>query len=122
MVSAYSNWGRVLQAEGRYEEARQYFQRALETAQHQAGSYTLSRVLSNFAPLEFDSKSYRAAEEKSKTALSLQRAMAGGQSAPDTALTMITFAEARRFQHDPASAEPILRQALDILKNKLPAR
>jgi tetratricopeptide (TPR) repeat protein len=122
VVTAYTNWGHALGAEGRYAEARPYLQRALETAKHQAGSYMLSRVLYNFALLEFDSKNYQAAEEKSNAALFLQGAMPRGQDAPDTALTMITLGEARRFRGDPASAEPILRQALDILKNRLPLR
>src|SRR5215471_2839073 len=38
IVSALSSRGRLLQAERRYSEARRYFQRALDTAQPQAGS------------------------------------------------------------------------------------
>jgi tetratricopeptide (TPR) repeat protein len=46
--------------------------------------------------------------------------MTSGESTPDTALTMMAIAEARLFQGDSAGAEPILRQALEILKGKLP--
>jgi tetratricopeptide (TPR) repeat protein/predicted Ser/Thr protein kinase len=123
VVSAYSNWGRVLQAEGRYAEARQYFQRALDMARVQAGStYNVARVLYNLALLEFDDGDYRAAEQNAMRSLSLARALYGGETAPDTAITMITLAEARLFQGDAASAEPILRQAFDIVKKKLPLR
>jgi len=123
VVSAFNGRGRLLQAEGKYSEARRYFQRALDTAQRQAGSaYTVARVLYNFAVLEFDDGDYRAAEEKAERSLSMARAMHGGETAPDTAFTMMTLAEARLLQGDPAGAETILRPALDILKNKLPAR
>jgi serine/threonine-protein kinase len=123
VVSAYSNWGRVLQAEGRYAQARQYFRRALNTAQGQAGSrYNVARVLYNLALLELDDGDYRAAEQNAMRSVSLARALYGGETAPDTAITMIALAEARFFQGDPASAEPILRHAFDILKKKLPLR
>jgi serine/threonine-protein kinase len=121
VVSAYLSWGRVLQARGRYAEARPYLRRALDTARRQTGgSYTVSRVLYALALLEFDSGGYPAAEENAKQALSITRARTGGATAPDTAMIMITLAEARLFQHDPAAAEAVLRQALDILKKKLP--
>jgi serine/threonine-protein kinase len=123
VVSAFNSRGRLLQAEGRYSEARSYFQRALDTAQLQADkTYTAARVLYNFSLLEFDAGDYRAAEEKAERSLSMARAMNGGETAPDTAVTMMTLAEARLLQGDPASAETILRRALDILKNKLPPR
>jgi serine/threonine-protein kinase len=121
VVSSLNNWARLLQAEGKDVEARAYFERALATVQRQAGStYTMARVLSDFALLEFDIGNYQAAEEKAERALSMQRALLGGESAPDTALTMTTLAEAKLFQGDAADAEPILREALGILKTKLP--
>jgi tetratricopeptide (TPR) repeat protein len=121
VVSSLNNWARLLQAEGKYVEARAYFEQALTTARRQAGStYTVARVLSDFALLEFDRGDYQAAEEKAGQAVSIQHALLGGESAPETALTMTTLAEARLFQGDAASAEPILRQALGILKAKLP--
>ena len=123
VVSAFNSRGRLLQAEGRYSEARRDFERALDTAQHQAGrTYTAARVLYNFALLEFDAGDYRAAEERAERSLSMARAINGGETAPDTAFTMIALAEARLLQGDPANAEPILRSALEILKNKLPPR
>jgi serine/threonine-protein kinase len=123
VVSAFNGQGRLLQAEGKYSEARGYFECALDTAQRQAGStYTVARVLYNFALLEFDDGDYRAAEEKAERSLSMARSVNGGEVAPDTAITMTTLAEARLFEGDPAGAEPILRQALNILKNKLPSR
>jgi tetratricopeptide (TPR) repeat protein len=79
-------------------------------------------VLYALALLEFDEGNYPAAEDTAARSVSVAHAVNGGETAPDTALTMITFAEARQFQGDPTSAEPILRQALDILKNKLPVR
>jgi hypothetical protein len=36
-------------------------------------------------------------------------------------MTMVTLAEARLFQGDPAGAETVLRRAVEILKVKLPA-
>jgi serine/threonine-protein kinase len=123
VVSGLNNWARVLQARGQYAEARRYFEQALATAQRQADStYTVSRVLYNIALLELDGANYPAAEDKAGRTLSLQLAMAGGESAPDTALTMITLAEARLFQGDPSGAESILRHALEIFKEKLPPR
>jgi tetratricopeptide (TPR) repeat protein len=121
VVTGLNNWARVLQAKGEYADARLYFERALVTAQQQSGrTYTVSRVLYNFSLLEFDTGNYQGAEDKARRALSLQRTMPGGENAPDTALTMTTIAEARLFQGDPASAEPILRLALEILTAKLP--
>jgi tetratricopeptide (TPR) repeat protein len=121
VVSGLNNWARVLQAKGEYAEARRYFERALATAEQQAGrTYTVSRVLYNFSLLEFDAGHYPAAEEMARRALSLQRTIPGGESAPDTALTMTAVAETILFQGDPASAEPILRHALEILRTKLP--
>jgi tetratricopeptide (TPR) repeat protein len=55
-------------------------------------------------------------------ALVVQRALDGGGTAPETARTMTTLAEARVFRGDPAGAEPLLRSALDILQAKLPRR
>jgi serine/threonine-protein kinase len=121
VVSSLNNWARLLQAKGKYVEARVYFERALATAQRQVGStYTLARVFSDFALLEFDLGNYQAAEEKARQALSIQRTLLGGESAPETAFTMITLAEAKLFQGDAAAAQPILRQAVEILKMKLP--
>jgi len=109
VISAFNSRGRLLQAQGRYFEARRDFQRALDTAQHQAGNtYTAARVLYNFALLEFDAGDYRAAEEKAERSLSMARAINGGETAPDTAFTMMTLAESRLLQGDPASAEAIL--------------
>jgi serine/threonine-protein kinase len=123
VVTAYSNWGDVLQAEGKYAEANRYFQRALDTVQRQAGAtYSAARVLYKIALLEFDQGNYQAAEETAARSLALARALNGGETAPDTALTMIALAEARRFRGDPAGSEPILRQALDILRKKLPSQ
>src|SRR5262249_539408 len=70
--------------------------------------------------LEFDSGNYSSAEELAARALSMQRTLAGGESAPDTAWTMMTLAEARVFRGDPESAEPVLREAQEIFKRKLP--
>jgi serine/threonine-protein kinase len=121
VVSSLNNWARLLQAEGKYVEARSYFEQALATAQQQTGAtYTVARVFSDFALLEFDIGNYPAAEQNAGRALSMQRAVLGGESAPDTALTMITLAEARLFQGNAAAAEAILRQALEILRMKLP--
>ena len=119
-MSGLSNWGRVLQAQGKYSEARRYFQRALAIAEQSSDTYSTTRVLFNLAVLEFDSGNYRRAEELARRTLSMQKTIAGGDTAPDTALTMITLAETRVFQGDPASAEPVLRNALEILKQKLP--
>jgi tetratricopeptide (TPR) repeat protein len=122
VVSAFNSQGRLLQAEGKYPEARRYFQRALDTAQGQSGSaYAVARVLYNFALLEFDNGDYRTAEEKAARSLSMARSMHGGETAPDTAITMMTLAEARLLEGDAAGAEPILRQAFDILREKLPS-
>jgi serine/threonine-protein kinase len=121
VVSALNNWARLLQAQEKYAEARRYFERALVVAQQQPGSaYTVSRVLYNFSLFEFDCGNYSTAEEKARQALSVQRSLPGGESAPDTVLTMTMLAEARLFQGDPAGAEPILRQALAALKQRLP--
>ena len=123
IVTGLSNWARVLQAKGDYAEARSYFRQALSMAQQQTGrTYAVSRVLYHAALLEFDCGNYSAVEELASRALAMQRTIPGGESAPDTARTMTTVAQARLFQGDPAGAEPILRQALDILKKKLPLR
>ena len=116
------SWARVLQAEGKYNEARQYFERALSVTQQPPNidAFRATKVLSNYALLEFDSRHYSRAEELANRALKIQRAMPGGETAPDTAWTMITLAEARLFQGDGASAEPLLRAALTIFQTKLP--
>jgi tetratricopeptide (TPR) repeat protein len=123
-ATGLSNWGRVLQAQGKYHEAREYFRRALAAAEQRATSdpYDTAWVLSRFALLEFDARDYGAAEALADRALAIQRAMAGGGTAPETARTMTTVAEARVFRGDAASAEPLLRSALEILKTKLPPR
>jgi serine/threonine-protein kinase len=123
-LTGLGNWARVLQAQGEYDEARTYFQRALGIAQQPTSTDTFhaSWVLSRFALLEFDARNYSAAEGLAERALAMQRAIIGGGTAPETAKTMITLAEARVFQGDPASAEPILRSALEILKAKFPPR
>lgn len=124
MVTGLGNWARVLQAERKYSEARQYFQRAFAITQHPPApdTYRAARIQYQLALLEFDSGRYVAAETRAKQALSAQRTMAGGETAPDTAWTMIALGQARVFQHDPQSAEPLLRGALEIFAKKLPSR
>lgn len=123
-VTGLSNWARVLQAEGKHSEARQYFERALAVAQHSEtpDTYRVARIQYQQALLQFDCGHYRAAEELARRALSAQRAIAGGKTAPDTAWTMMTLGEAKVFQHDPQGAEPLLREALEIFEEKLPPR
>jgi tetratricopeptide (TPR) repeat protein len=123
LATSLSNWARVLQAQGKYNDARRYFEQALAITQQQPDidAYKSTRILWRYALLEFDSGHYSRAEELAGRALKIQRAMRGGETAPDTAWTMITLAGARAFQGDAASAEPLLRGALMILKTKLPA-
>jgi len=122
-MTGLANWGRVLQAKGKYTEARPYFERALTLAQRQPDhTYLTAWVLSRFALLELDAGNYSTAEELARRAITNQRAIVGGDSAPNTALTMVTLAEARVFQGNPGGAEPILRGAIEILKSKLPSR
>ncbi|MBV9265764.1 MAG: tetratricopeptide repeat protein [Acidobacteriaceae bacterium] len=122
LATGLSNWARVLQAQGKYDDARQYFERALVITEQQSKTDALktTRILSKYALLEFDSGQYSRSEELARRALKIQRAMRSGETAPDTAWTIITLAEARVFQGDAASAEPLLRAALMILKTKLP--
>ncbi|MBV9301453.1 MAG: serine/threonine protein kinase [Acidobacteriaceae bacterium] len=122
MAVILSSWARVLQAEGKYNEAGQYFERALAVAQQPPNidAYRTAKILSKYALLELDSGHYSKAEELAKRALKIQRAARGGETAPETAWTMIALAEARVFQGDAASAEPMLRKALTIFKTKLP--
>jgi len=122
-VTGLSNWGRVLQAEGKYPQARQYFRKALAIAQRPQAPdmYKAARIQYQFALLEFDSGNYAAAEQLAARALSTQRTIACGETAPDTARTMIALGEARVFQHNPEGAEPLLRGALEIFEKKLPS-
>ena len=122
LATGLSNWARVLQAQGKYNDARQYFERALAIAEQPSNADTLktTRILSKYALLEFDSGHYSRSEELATRALKIQCAMRGGETAPDTAWTIITLVEARVFQGDAAGAEPLLREALMILKTKLP--
>jgi tetratricopeptide (TPR) repeat protein len=122
LATSLGNWAKVLQAQGKYNDARRYLERALAITQQQPNinAYKTTRVLSKYALLEFDSGDYSRTEELARRALKIQRAMRGGETAPDTAWTLITLAEARVFQGDAASAEPLLRGALTILKTKLP--
>src|SRR5262249_49505911 len=93
-MTGFDNLGRVLQAKGKYSEARRYFERALAITQPTPDTYSATRILYNLALLEFDSGNYSSAEELAARALSMQRTLAGGESAPDTAWTMMTLAEA----------------------------
>jgi tetratricopeptide (TPR) repeat protein len=122
LTTSLSNWASVLQAQGKYNDVRQYFERALAITQQRPNinAYRATRILSRYALLEFDSGHYSRTEELAGRALKIQRAMRGGETAPDTALTMITLGQARIFQGDAAKAEPLLRGALMILKTKLP--
>jgi tetratricopeptide (TPR) repeat protein len=117
-----SNWARVLQAQGQYNNARQYFERALTITQQapNVDAYKTTKVLSKYALLEFDSGHYARAEEVASRALKVQRVMGGRENSPEIAWTMVTLAEARVFQGDAASTEPLLREALKIFKTKLP--
>jgi tetratricopeptide (TPR) repeat protein len=121
LTTSLSNWASVLQAQGKYNDARQYFERALAITQQQPNinAYKATRILSKYALLEFDSGHYSRTEELAGRALKIQRAMRGGETAPDTALTMITLAQARIFQGDGANAEPAARSSYDS-QNKTP--
>jgi serine/threonine-protein kinase len=120
-VTRLTNWGRVLGAKGKYAEARSYFERALRTAEGQADrNYYMGWVLSRFAVLEFDAGDYRAAETLAQRALASEHAIVGGDTAPNTAMTMVTLAEARLFEGNPLEAETILRRSVAMLRSKLP--
>jgi eukaryotic-like serine/threonine-protein kinase len=122
LATALRGWASVLQAQGKYADARRYFERALAITQQQPkiDSSQTTKVLSKYALLEFDSGHYARAEELASRALKIQRALGGGETSPDTAWAMIILAQARVFQSDAASAEPLLREALMIFKTKLP--
>jgi serine/threonine-protein kinase len=120
-VTGLRNWGRVLQEKGQYSEARRYFRRALASIQP-PDTYRSTRIYYYLALLEFDAGRYVEAEALAKQTLSAQREVVGGESAPDTAWTLIALGESRVFQRDPQGAEPLLRQALEIFEKKLPPR
>jgi serine/threonine-protein kinase len=121
VVSALTNWGRLLDERGNYAEARRYFERAVELAGLQPDQpVSVAWVSSRYAVSEFDAGRYAVAEVLARRAVDLQSKVSGGENAPSTALALITLAESRVFQGDPASAEPILRSAVYILKGKLP--
>jgi tetratricopeptide (TPR) repeat protein len=97
LVTGLTNRGRVLAAKGQYTEARQYFERALTLvlADKQPDHYYTARVLARFALSELDAGDYPAAKELARRAVTIQRSIGGGETAPNTALTMVTLAEAR---------------------------
>ena len=121
-ITGLRNWARALQAKGKYSEARQYFRKALAGTQRSQppDTYRATRIYYYLALLEFDAARYTEAEALAKQTLSAQREVVGGESAPDTAWTMIALGETRVFQHDPQGAEPLLRGALEIFEKKLP--
>jgi hypothetical protein len=70
-------------------------------AKRQANSaYYMAWVSARYAVAEVDAGKYPKAEELARRAIAIQRSIAGGETAPITALTMITLAEARAFQGD----------------------
>jgi tetratricopeptide (TPR) repeat protein len=121
VLSSLTNWGRLLDARGKYTEARRYFERAVELAGLQPDQpVSTAWVSSRFALSEFDAGRYAVAEALARRSVELQSRVSGGENAPSTALALITLGEARVFQGDPAGAEPVLRSAVYILKGKLP--
>jgi serine/threonine-protein kinase len=121
VLTSLTNWGRLLDARGQYTEARRYFERAVDLSRLQPDQpVSTAWVSSRFALSEFDAGRYAVAEALAHRAVELQSKVSGGENAPSTALAMITLAESRVFQGDPAGAEPILRGAVYILKSKLP--
>jgi serine/threonine-protein kinase len=121
VLAGLTNWGRLLEARGKYTEARRYFERAVDLTRPQPDQpVSTAWVSSRFAVSEFDAGRYAAAEALARRSVELQSKVSGGENAPSTALAMITLAESRVFQGDAAAAEPILRGAVYILKGKLP--
>jgi tetratricopeptide (TPR) repeat protein len=120
-VTGLRNWARVLEEKEQYSEARRYFRRALASIQP-PDTYKATRIYYYLALLEFNAGRYAGAEALAKQTLSAQRKVIGGESAPDTAWTLIALGESRVFQRDPRGAEPLLRQALEIFEKKLPPR
>jgi len=121
VLTSLTNWGRLLDARGKYTEARRYFERAVDLTRPQPDQpVSTAWVSSRFALSEFDAGRYAVAEALARRSVELQSKISGGEKAPSTALALITLGEARVFQGDPAGAEPILRSAVEILKAKLP--
>jgi len=121
VLSILTNWGRLLDERGNYAEARRYFERAVELAGLQPDqAVSTAWVSSRYALSEFDAGRYAVAEALAHRAVELQSKVSGGENAPGVALAMITLAESRVFQGDPAGAEPVLLGAIYILKGKLP--
>lgn len=77
-------------------------------------------MIANLGVMEFDRADYAAAERYGRQALEMRRKL-GGDQHPDVASSLIDVAMARSFQGDPASAEPLARQALAIRKTRLEA-
>jgi tetratricopeptide (TPR) repeat protein len=76
--------------------------------------------LVRYASSEFDSRNYSKAEEMAGRALAIQRTIDGGKTGRDAVQAILLLAESRVLRHHPASAEPLLRESLGILKAKLP--
>lgn len=119
LAGVQSNWGRLLQAKGDRADARQYFEKALDTLR-QANAFTswpASQVLLNMGLLEFDGKNYVAAESFERQSLEMRRTL-GGENTPGMAAALIDLAESELFQGYPRNAVPLLRKALEIRRGR----
>jgi serine/threonine-protein kinase len=102
---ALNNWARVLQEKGDYDQSETFFKQALETITQASGpqGWAVAKVMANRGLLEFDRGDYAGAERDARQSLGMDHKLG---------------AEDRAFQGDPASAEPLLRQALAIRRKQ----
>ncbi|HEY1986460.1 MAG TPA: serine/threonine-protein kinase [Terracidiphilus sp.] len=108
------NVGRALEAKGNYREADAKYDQALGVLRVSDGpnSLAVSRMLDYKAQLQFDQGHYGEAESLWRQSLDLRRNI--DAKSTYVALSLIGMGESRVFQHDAASAVPMLREALEL--------
>lgn len=79
--------------------------------------WSAARVTDFLSVLQFDRGDYSGAERYARQALEMAHTL-GGEENPQAASALIDLANAESFQGNPASAEPLLRQAVAIRKKE----
>jgi serine/threonine-protein kinase len=115
-------WARVLHAKGDDTESAKFYQQAMHILQESSkdDNWTLAQILEDLAWFHMDRGGYVAGEHYAEQALSMRRRL-GGEDNEDVGSSFIDVAIAKEAQGHLKDAEPMLRHALTIRKEKFPA-
>ncbi len=120
LVAANKTLANAVDAQGRFDEAEALYLESLELARRlEIGPRDLAAVLHDYGLALLGVERFDEAVPYLEEAVAMDRASTGPRS-PDTGIALATLGGAHRRGGAPEQAEPLLREAVEILDEALP--